>query len=841
MNTNNTAANEQQNASVETFSSAAIFNGALAISMFIAFELVRKRNKKIYEPRTYLLPESKRTPAASSGFLRWIVSTNSLTDDQIIRRIGLDSYMFIRFQRLFMIVFAIFSVLGIAVILPINYFNYHEQSSPGVLEKFTIGNIGNENSNKLWAHALMSYVFTGIVVYMSHRELNHYIRLRHEFLSSPGHRTSPKATTILVTGIPNELNNEKSLRSLFGIFPGGVKNIWINRDPGKLIKKTNERKKLVTKYEGAATQLIINHSKQHEKKTDNTNDDNTNGDNTNDDNTEKIRPVHRKIPVVGKKVDSLTTYHTKLLDLNQSINDLQKNPVTFKKLNSAFIQFNNYIGAQLAATSIRPKNLNDIAAKDVIWDNLNYTKKQLMIKKIVSILAASALALLWFLPVTFLALISKYENLTKILPFLKSGVLPQSITGPIQGIIPPVGLAILMTILPVILRILSKFEGIVTHSRVEISVQRKYFFFLVVNVLLVTALANGVLSALPLILNVGDTVNVLAAKLPAVSTFFLTYVFLSLSGSAMELLQIVPLIVYLISKRFLAKTPRNIYHLEKDMKYVEWGTRFPTHVLMASIGIVYSTIQPLILPLVFLHFTFYHFAYKYNFLYVYKQPNKSGGLLFPPSIYQVFVGLYISQLTMIGLMSLTTAFYPVILMIILFIITIAALFWMKQIFNVNPRAEFLPADFKGTVDVNTGKLIINQTVNESGSGFGGTHAPIGTKELSTDNGEDDEDDYCNQDFDGLDVVNLDVGGKISTIYLHPAIKSIQPAIWLPKDDNGTSDKEVSDCLNDGIDATNQGASINDKHKVVVNDFSRIPRGSQVDTDGSVANNIALVL
>ncbi|CAJ0763082.1 7140_t:CDS:2 [Entrophospora sp. SA101] len=492
----------------------------------------------------------------------------------------------------------------------------------------------------------------------------------------------------------------------------------------------------------------------------------TNGDNTNDDNTEKIRPVHRKIPVVGKKVDSLTTYHTKLLDLNQSINDLQKNPVTFKKLNSAFIQFNNYIGAQLAATSIRPKNLNDIAAKDVIWDNLNYTKKQLMIKKIVSILAASALALLWFLPVTFLALISKYENLTKILPFLKSGVLPQSITGPIQGIIPPVGLAILMTILPVILRILSKFEGIVTHSRVEISVQRKYFFFLVVNVLLVTALANGVLSALPLILNVGDTVNVLAAKLPAVSTFFLTYVFLSLSGSAMELLQIVPLIVYLISKRFLAKTPRNIYHLEKDMKYVEWGTRFPTHVLMASIG----------------------------------------------------------------LMSLTTAFYPVILMIILFIITIAALFWMKQIFNVNPRAEFLPADFKGTVDVNTGKLIINQTVNESGSGFGGTHAPIGTKELSTDNGEDDEDDYCNQDFDGLDVVNLDVGGKISTIYLHPAIKSIQPAIWLPKDDNGTSDKEVSDCLNDGIDATNQGASINDKHKVVVNDFSRIPRGSQVDTD-----------
>lgn len=135
--------------------------------------------------------------------------------------------------------------------------------------------------------------------------------------------------------------------------------------------------------------MIIDHSKQQEKTT----------DNTNDDNTEKTRPMHRKkIPIVGKKVDSLTTYHAELLKLNQSINDLQKDLTTFKKSNSAFIRFNNYIGAQLAANSVLPKNLNDIAAKDVIWENLNYTKQQRMIKGVVSTLVATALVLLWSIP-----------------------------------------------------------------------------------------------------------------------------------------------------------------------------------------------------------------------------------------------------------------------------------------------------------------------------------------------------------------------------------------------------------------------------------------------------------
>ena len=75
-------------------------------------------------------------------------------------------------------------------------------------------------------------------MYSLYQEMNTYIRLRHEYYTTDEYKHSSRATTILVTGIPNELNNYEALKTLFGIFPGGVKRIWLNRVPTKLAKAT---------------------------------------------------------------------------------------------------------------------------------------------------------------------------------------------------------------------------------------------------------------------------------------------------------------------------------------------------------------------------------------------------------------------------------------------------------------------------------------------------------------------------------------------------------------------------------------------------------------------------
>ncbi|CAI2166614.1 17007_t:CDS:2 [Funneliformis geosporum] len=737
--------------SIQTFTSSLIFNTSISVAVFVAFDILRKRNKKVYEPRTYLVPEKKRSEPLPSGLFAWVLPVLRVSDEEVIRRIGLDSFMFIRFMGMFMKLFGVFSIFGTIILLPLDAKN---QKGGAGLDQFTLGNISD--SKRLWAHLILTWLFSCSTMYVLYYELRTFVRLRHEYLTTDEHRDSPRATTILVVGIPNDMNNTKTLKTLFDIFPGGVKRIWLNREPSKLVGIVADRDKLVNELEGAATTYITQHAKNLAK----SRSKESNAENGSSAPS-TTRPQHRKIPIIGKKVDSLETYRSDLSNLNQQILNLQKDPNAFKQLNSAFIQFNNYIGAQLAATSTVPR-LTDIAPDDIIWENLNLKSNQRMVRRFISLAVVVALVLLWIFPVTFVASISQLESLQK-LPFLKNiiGGLPKVVFGIIQGILPALGLATLMFILPIILKFLSRFEGIVTYSSVDLSLQSKYYFFLVVNVLLISTFANGIFTALPnLIENPTQAIDILAVNLPLASTFFLTYVLLTISSSALEIFQIAPLISDIIFRKLLAKTPRKIWQLERTMLFKDWGTAFPPHILIACIGFVYSTVQPLILPIVTLHFMVHYLVYRYQFLYVYEQPTQTGGLLFPKGVYQMFTGIYIFQLTLTGLMFLKGAVVQGILCIILLITSLIVLVAMRKIFKHNPKAEFLPVDLTGIIDMKSRKVLVGNN------------------------------------------------------------------LWLP-DDQNVSDDFINEFHNDGINATNQGATLNEKSKVVI-DKNKIPLDIQDD-------------
>jgi hypothetical protein len=58
--------------------------------------------------------------------------------------------------------------------------------------------------------------------------------------------------------------------------------------------------------------------------------------------------------------------------------------------------------------------------------------------------------------------------------------LPDVVVGIISGILPPVALAILMMLLPIVLRLLARFEGIPRFTGLELSLMTRYFIFQVV-------------------------------------------------------------------------------------------------------------------------------------------------------------------------------------------------------------------------------------------------------------------------------------------------------------------------------------------------------------------------
>lgn len=79
-----------------------------------------------------------------------------ISDDDLIRTMGLDRFMILKFLRMGMVVFVSFSLLAIPILFPLNIIN--QLDSPG-LNLLTIGNI--KDSRRMWAHLVLAIVLTG--------------------------------------------------------------------------------------------------------------------------------------------------------------------------------------------------------------------------------------------------------------------------------------------------------------------------------------------------------------------------------------------------------------------------------------------------------------------------------------------------------------------------------------------------------------------------------------------------------------------------------------------------------------------------------------------------------
>ena len=86
-------------------------------------------------------------------------------------------------------------------------------------------------------------------------------------MTSPQHRLRASATTVLVSSIPRKWCTAEALDGLYDVFPGGIRNIWVNRNFDELQDKVDRRDKLARTLEAAETVLIQKCWKANAKKT----------------------------------------------------------------------------------------------------------------------------------------------------------------------------------------------------------------------------------------------------------------------------------------------------------------------------------------------------------------------------------------------------------------------------------------------------------------------------------------------------------------------------------------------------------------------------------------------
>lgn len=166
------------------------------------------------------------------------------------------------------------------------------------------------------------------------------------------------------------------------------------------------------------------------------------------------------LPLLGKKVDTIYYCRKEVARLNLEIEQDQQEPEKYPLMNSAFIQFNHQVAAHMACQSLShhvPQQMSprhiEVSPDDVIWDNMKISWWQRYLRVFGVTVAVGGLIIGWAFPVALVGLISQIDYLTGVIHWLSwIKKLPSSVVGLIQGILPPVGLAILMALLPIILR-----------------------------------------------------------------------------------------------------------------------------------------------------------------------------------------------------------------------------------------------------------------------------------------------------------------------------------------------------------------------------------------------------
>ncbi|KAJ2313289.1 phosphate metabolism protein 7 [Coemansia sp. RSA 2705] len=702
--------------SVSTFSSSLVFNIVVAAVIFVGFCILRPRFKRVYAPRTYAVGKEKRSPAIGSWPLAWIPAVLKVSDDKIIERVGLDTYMFLRYMRSMFVIFVVLSFLSLVTILPVNITGGGGATK---LNRLTIANVPSE-STKLWVHIVFFMVFVAWVLRNIFVELQVYTRLRIWWLTNPSHTGKVGASTIMVTTLPPALvDSDDRLRATFDLFPGGVRQVIVNRNCSELEEAVEERDALAASLEKQLTSYAAKCEKLYKKAT-----------KKGGEYKAPKRPTMResKIPLRGPKLDAFEFLSTKIGELNRRIAELGGDPTQFNRQSSAFVFFNKQAAAHMAAQTVldyKPFSMNlvslDVNPDDIIWSNLNLNPYDRRIRGYVSLAATVGLVFVWTLMTGALTTLVGVKNLRKI-PGLEH-MSDSKFFGLFTGIVPAVVLAIVMALLPIILRLLLRLEGTPRVSEVNLRLLNRYFFFQVWNVYLITIFTSSIFSiATDGLKDPGSIISLIPDKVPGSSTPILTYILLlAFTGAAKEILQIVRLALRYIMPLLFAKTPRKICGAETPAQF-DWATSIPTHSLIFLMGFSYSFIAPIVNCFAAVYFGLYYLVYRYQFLYVYNDANwVTGGLSFPKSVKQTMVGVYISEVYMLLMMVAklanndninANAILRIIFPALILLLTIFAHIYINDAYM--PIINYLPV--RGAVEIEENPKIASTFPDVTGDG-----------------------------------------------------------------------------------------------------------------------------
>ncbi|KAI8968617.1 hypothetical protein BD414DRAFT_541409 [Trametes punicea] len=348
-------------------------------------------------------------------------------------KIGLDAAIFLRFLRMCRWLFTAIALLTCAVLIPVNVvFNLKYVPAKGrdALSMLTIRDL--DKSNWIFAHVVVTYVITLVVIAIVWYHWREVVRLRREWFRSPEYLQSFYARTLMVTDVPRSSSRTRasarfSMRDLEAVLVKYLKG-------GKIGKK---------------------------------------------------RPTVRIggfLGCGGETKDAIDYYtYAKAPARRTCVEEFRAQIDLRKPENYGFASMAAVPYAHIVANMLRhkhPKGATITLApnpRDIVWRNLGKSPSEIRRKQ--------TMGWIW------LNAVCAFNTLTAYVPFLEawSNASPGSFTF-VSGVLPPAVSALFGWALPIIMRKLTKYMGAYTHSRLDRAVVARYYAFLVISQLIIFTL-----------------------------------------------------------------------------------------------------------------------------------------------------------------------------------------------------------------------------------------------------------------------------------------------------------------------------------------------------------------
>ncbi|OVA14568.1 protein of unknown function DUF221 [Macleaya cordata] len=624
---------------VSALLTSAGINIAISVVLLSLYSILRKQpgNVGVYFGRRLAQEHTRRLdPYWLDRFVpspSWIAKAWSTSEEEILQIGGLDAVAFLRILVFSIRIFSIAAIICMFLVLPLNYYGQqmiHKQIPSESLDVFTITNV-EEGSKWLWAHCLALYIISFsacILLYFEYKSIAR-MRLAHIAKSPP----NPSHFSVLVRAIP--WTAEES-------YSDAVRNFFTNYHASSYLSH-----QMV--YRSGTVQKLMSDAEKVYKRL-------SHFASTSLDQT--CQPSLVRCGLCGGTANSF-----KMLSESDSSEHVENKPdlghfdstMIQKECGAAFVFFKTRYAAVVASQVLQSSNpmlwVTDLAPEphDVYWSNLCIPYKQLWIRKIVTLLAATVLMFLFLIPVTFVQGLSQLEQLQQLLPFLKGILKKKYISQLVTGYLPSVVLMLFLYIVPPVMMLFSAVEGSISRSGRKKSACKKILYFTIWNVFFVNVFSGSVISQLDVISSPKDIPTQLAKAVPRQATFFITYVLTSGWASlSSEIMQPFALLCNLFN-RFKHKSRDISPDCAMSFPY---QTEVPKVLLFGLLGFTCAILEPLILPFLLVYFFLGYIVYRNQFLNVYISKYESRGEIWPIVHNTTIFSLVLSQVIALGVFGL---------------------------------------------------------------------------------------------------------------------------------------------------------------------------------------------